>query len=145
MSGTLEKRFRRKLSEKRPNGCIEWLGWKNNSGYGMVRAGSANCGHLLAHRASYQIHFGPIPAGMVVMHVCDNKVCVNPEHLKLGSQQDNVDDMVAKDRQKRSALNHEEVRKMRSLGLTQREIALHFCVSRPLISLILSGKISRSN
>lgn len=143
---SLEKRFRRKVSEPRDGGCTEWLGWKNNSGYGMIKSSSRPYKHLLAHRVSYELHHGDIPEGMDVMHTCDNKVCVNPEHLRVGTRKENMEDMVAKNRQKTSKLTEvdfERIQDMRTHGLTMREIAKQFGVSRPLISLILSGKMTR--
>lgn len=146
MSGSLEKRFRRKCSPKTDAGCVEWRGWVNNSGYGMIKSSKRPYSHLLAHRVAYELHYGPVPQGMEVMHSCDNKKCVNWEHLSVGSRQENMNDMVSKDRQKRSALSDADalaIRDLRSRGLTQREIAMKYGVSRPLISLILSGRIAR--
>lgn len=58
-----------------------------NSGYGSVRV----CGSTTtAHRASWEIHYGPIPEGLMVLHGCDNKKCVRPDHLSLGTHQQNV-------------------------------------------------------
>lgn len=144
MSGTLEKRFRRKCSQPTASGCIEWLGWKNNGGYGMIRAAKPPFENTLAHRVAYELYHGKIPAGLFVLHKCDNRACVNVEHLFLGTPQDNMDDMLAKDRQRRSKLDFDRVRDLRKHGLTQNEIALYFGVSRPLISMILSGRVRTS-
>src|SRR5688572_9909358 len=99
--GSLEKRFRRKCSEKRPSGCVEWTGYTNGR-YGQIKSSDRPFRHLLAHRVAYELHYGPIPSGQWVLHKCDNPLCVNWEHLFLGDRQENVDDMVKKDRQKRS-------------------------------------------
>jgi HNH endonuclease len=72
-------------------GCILWERATNKAGYGI-------CGRGLAHRAAFETAFGPIPAGMCVLHRCDVRSCVNPEHLFLGTQADNVKDMDAKGR-----------------------------------------------
>lgn len=75
------------------SGCAIYTGPRaNGSGHGSFgRRG-------LAHRISYTMHFGPVPAGMVVMHSCDNPPCVNPAHLTIGTQADNLADMTAKGR-----------------------------------------------
>jgi DNA-binding transcriptional regulator YiaG len=147
MSGNVEKRFYRKLGPKLGNGCIEWQGWRNNRGYGMLKSSDKPYRHLLAHRLAYEFHYGRIPQGHDVMHKCDNPRCVNHEHLTSGTAKDNVQDMLGKDRQRKSRFNEsdfQEIAEMRNKGLTQSEIALVYKVSRPLISMILSGKISPS-
>ena len=81
------------------SGCWNWAGGISNHGYGVLYAPKK----ALAHRFSWLIHRGDIPRGdgyhgTVVMHVCDNRRCVNPDHLRLGSQADNVQDMLDKGR-----------------------------------------------
>lgn len=76
-------------------GCWLWAGSKNADGYGTV---SLNGKNQKAHRVSYEVFNGPIPSNMVVMHKCDRPACVNPEHLTLGVQSDNVADMDRKGR-----------------------------------------------
>jgi hypothetical protein len=78
-----------------PNsGCWLWLGSTDKLGYGKVNVG----GHYLAHRLAYADTVGPIPDGMLVLHRCDMPSCVNPEHLYVGDDQDNMDDMVERGR-----------------------------------------------
>jgi|MDSZ01.2.fsa_nt_gb hypothetical protein len=78
--------------------CWEWAGPKNHYGYGVLSTGGRNGKSVLAHRYSWELHNGPLPIGdgyhgTVVRHKCDNRSCVNPEHLEIGSQKDNVADM----------------------------------------------------
>lgn len=88
-------------------GCWIWTGSKNTGGHGQFTV----CGKCItAHRVSYELYIGPIPEGMWVLHKCDNPPCQNPDHLFLGTRQDNVDDMVRKGRQSRySKLNGEYI------------------------------------
>lgn len=81
--------------------CIEWWGGKANSGgYGFLRVSGQP---RQAHRHVWEECFGPIPEGMYVCHHCDNPPCVNPEHLFLGTQSDNMRDREAKGRANRAA------------------------------------------
>lgn len=79
-----------------PDGCWYWAAaWTAKTGYGKFTI----CGDDVdSHRASYIIHKGKIPKGMVIMHTCDNKLCVNPDHLVMGTQADNIRDAVSKGR-----------------------------------------------
>ncbi len=85
-------------------GCIEWTGTLKH-GYGIYR-------QRLAHRVSWELHYGPIPAGACVLHHCDNPPCVNPLHLFLGTQLDNVHDMDDKGRRSRGASHRDSVKRM---------------------------------
>lgn len=75
--------------------CWVWTSGKFKSGYGQFQIGIP----VRVHRVAYAISVAPIPDGMSVLHKCDNKICVNPEHLFLGTQQDNMADKVSKGRQ----------------------------------------------
>ena len=84
--------------------CILWEGWLSSNGYGLADRGGNK--RQLAHRWTYEQAHGPIPAGMVVMHTCDTKACVNLDHLVLGTQADNMADMVAKGRSHQTRKTH---------------------------------------
>ena len=90
------------LSVPEPNsGCWLWLGVLQGSGYGSVGIGSMRDGTrtmIGAHRAAYLAFCGVIPVGLFVLHKCDNKLCINPDHLFLGTQADNNADKLAKGR-----------------------------------------------
>lgn len=90
---TLEARFWDKVKKKR--GCWEWTAGRHRNGHGHLWSKE---GTLLAHRVSYEINVGRIPKGEIVRHKCDNAGCVNPKHLELGTQAENVQDMVDRGR-----------------------------------------------
>jgi hypothetical protein len=98
------KRFDAKM--KRGAGCWEWLGCKR-SGYGQFCADTKRS-PITAHRFSYEHFIGPIPTGMLVLHRCDNRGCVNPGHLFLGTQADNMSDKMLKGRASRADLRIED-------------------------------------
>jgi hypothetical protein len=88
---------------RKTDGCWLWAGATFFHGYGAI-SGGRKVGPLRAHRVSWEIHFGPIPSGLRVLHHCDTPACVRPDHLFLGTQQDNLSDMAAKHRGRRSGL-----------------------------------------
>lgn len=93
----LAERLFEKTEKRGDNECWPWIGLRTTAGYGAF---SFHNKSMYAHRASYEVHNGPIPDGMVVCHRCDNPRCVNPNHLFIGSQTDNLHDMIRKGRAK---------------------------------------------
>lgn len=105
---------------------------------------------LLAHRYSYELHFGPIPDGVYVCHHCDNPKCVRPDHLFVGTPQDNQDDAIRKRRtsagskNSQARLSEDDIKQvfvMRRNGMLQKEIAVHFGTGSHYIGAILNGKV----
>lgn len=79
-------------------GCWGWDASKHKHGYGKIGVGGHGMGWVCAHVVSWLIHFGPIPDGLWVLHKCDNPECCRPDHLFLGTPQDNSRDSVRKGR-----------------------------------------------
>ena len=135
--------------------CWEWTGALYKSGYGFMGVGNKSGKRTTegAHRVSYKIHTGKIPIGFYICHHCDNKTCVRPSHLFLGTPKENSKDRDLKFRGKpgyvpgekngMSKLSENDVLKIRSIGkkLKQKEIALQFNVTQTLIGMILRRKI----
>lgn len=92
-SRPLAERFWEKV--KKYNKCWEWIGYKDYNGYGKIHV---NGKALLAHRVSFSINVEPVEQSIVIMHICDNPSCVRPDHLRKGTQTDNLRDMAKKGR-----------------------------------------------
>lgn len=130
-----------------PNtGCWLWLGALTIGHYGHVKVG----GRLwVASRLSYTVHVGPVPGGMFVCHRCDTRQCVNPDHLFLGTNQDNMDDMRAKGRgprlrgdvHPRATLTNEQVRRFREIGMAAAVAeAAALGIDRAIVTRAVSGR-----
>lgn len=95
----LTKAFLHRTSKKDSNGCIHWTGGKDSKGYGMFKYKNLT---IRAHRASYLLRYSVIENDFYVLHRCDNRSCVNIDHLFVGNQQDNMNDMKEKGRSARN-------------------------------------------
>ena len=139
MPTTLE-RIRKRLRVM-PSGCWEFQGSRTVSGsYGQIRIGDSA---QRVHRVMWEEVCGPIPAGLCVLHTCDNPPCANPAHLFLGTRTENAADKVAKDRQAKgealSKLTLEQVETIRTDTRTQREVAADYGVVGSTICRIRNG------
>jgi hypothetical protein len=130
--------------------CWVWMGARTNKNYGHMNHNGA---HVYAHRFSWELHKGAIPAGLVVCHKCDNRRCVKPDHLFLGTHQENNADMWAKGRgvggkikgtqHPHAKLTDDKVKIILAKykeGATQLSIAYEFGVCQTNISRIVRGK-----
>mgnify|MGYP001206704065 CR=1 FL=1 len=138
----IEERFWTKVNIKDSDDCWEWLYSLSHRGYGRFEL---NGKVISAHRMAYILTNGPIPKGLYILHKCDNRKCVNPTHLYVGTQGDNITD-----REKRSPVDRalcgvthakftlaqiQEIRKLRGT-MSQRAVAYTYKVSHPTIGRI---------
>lgn len=133
------------LTGEAVDGCILWMGRRDERGYGRIGWNAKQ--NQRAHRVAWELERGPIPGGMCVLHHCDTPACVNPDHLFIGTQAENIADRHAKGRTvdppSRRKLSDEQVKAMREAyanGLTQGAIANHFGVSRGNVSKIVNRR-----
>lgn len=143
---SIEIRFWEKV--EKTESCWNWIGATDSVGYGNLRiSGKTYRSHVL----SYLINIGEIPKGLCVLHKCDNRKCVNPDHLFLGTKKDNTADMWQKgraniahgERSGRAQLTEREVieiRKLHNQGKSTRDLASQFNISHSGIWWIVSRK-----
>ena len=132
-------RFWRRV-DRSEAGCWRWPGYKIWNGYGRVKR--AKDRGILAHRLAYEFAVGPIPVGLDVLHRCDVRDCVRPEHLYVGTDADNQRDRYARGRGV-SGLTDIDIHNMRSrlaAGWTRRTVAAAYGISRSMASAIALGK-----
>lgn len=127
----VEDRFWRKV--RKTEGCWLWTGAITGFGYGVLGRGGEGAGNVLAHRLSWELHNGAVPPNLFVLHRCDNPLCVRPDHLFLGTKQDNALDCVRKGRNGPAKLIAAKVTEMRRLyagtNLTCAEIGARYGVA----------------
>jgi hypothetical protein len=153
-TASLEDRFWGQV-DRHPTDCWMWTGYAPG-GYGRLRRGPKV---YLTHRLAYHFANGPIPEGMLVCHTCDNPGCCRPSHLFLGTHKDNAADMWAKGRQSklrptsprgedhaRTQLREsdvQEIRMLKKMGYTAKELSQRYPVGLQGIYLICHGKTWR--
>ncbi len=146
----LAVRFARSVSPEPNSGCWLWTGAISWSGYGKIAPdGGPRHRRLKAHRVSFELHVGSIPPGLVICHHCDNRLCVNPAHLFLGTRAANLEDMTKKGRRAAgegnggSVLTDDSVRSIRAgydNGDSQYALGRRFGVSQATISRAVRGQ-----
>jgi hypothetical protein len=132
-------RFERFFRRGEPNECWEWSGGRHGKGYGQFGNPTTK-----AHRVAWELYRGPVPDGLHVLHSCDNPPCVNPNHLFLGTNLDNVNDKVAKGRAKSlrgeaspsAQISEVIARKIRADPRTQGVIAAEYGLAQTTVSAI---------
>lgn len=136
------------------NGCWIFQGQKNIEGYGIVQIGQARDGNRtrqMAHRYFYEQIVGPIPDDLLACHKCDNPPCVNPDHMFIGTQADNIADMMKKGRRGktgakgslngRAIVTENQVKEIRDSSAARREVAAQYGISPVTVGAIKARRI----
>lgn len=152
-SPTLAQRFWANVNRRSADECWEWRGSISDTGYGQIAVRTSV--PRSTHRVSWELHFGPIPDGMCVLHRCDNRPCVNPDHLFLGTRADNVADRIAKGRphgkengrgvtrgsaHHKAKLTEADVARIRQSNASVQHLASFYGVSTAAIRHVLTRK-----
>jgi hypothetical protein len=145
-STPLQEQFAKNFTPGSSDECWLWHGRTGGGGYGNM-AEPKTRRTVVSHRYSYEFYVGPIPAGLIVRHKCDTPRCVNPMHLELGTQADNIADRVRRGRngfpikpRKISPEGLKEVVRLAEAGMRQRDIAAKFGVAQRTINCIINRR-----
>lgn len=135
----LEQRFLRHV--EKTDGCWLWTGARLAVGYGSFQMGRG-VGSRSTHRVAYELWIGPI-GDLCVLHRCDVRLCVRPDHLVLGTRTENMEDKVSKRRQQRAFTDKQakEIRLRYANGETARDLAAEFGVSRNTVGNLVAGRL----
>ena len=143
--GFFDAKFRSRFWSKvdKSGGCWAWTAYTDMFGYGVVALGYTMA---RAHRISYEMEKGTIPEGLQVRHLCHNPSCVRPDHLEIGTQKDNMRDMIEAGRclrgeerpnAKLKSGQVRDIRRRHKEGVTQVYLAKEYGVTSPNISAII--------
>jgi len=134
------------------NGCWDWIAARYQNGYGYVRIPHTRK-NTMAHRMAWMLTYGEIPDGMYVCHHCDNPSCVNPEHLFLGTQKDNMRDMNNKKRSNHQGIHNSQakitkhdadiIRARTTLGEPRRWLAIEYGLAKSTVQAVITAKTWR--
>lgn len=148
MRKSFQERFEEKLAYEPNCGCWLWTGGSHSKKkpYGKIRKGRKK---YSTHRVAYELYIGKIPENLHVLHKCDMPACCNPDHLFVGTNQDNMTDMVKKNRSAKGSekpdakLTEKQIPAIRKDTRICREIAADYGVGRRVINDIKLGRAWR--
>lgn len=134
---------------QKSDGCWEWQGCIMADGYGCFGANGMGHGRPVAHRVSWVFHFGDVPQGLLVCHHCDNRRCVRPDHLFLGTPKANMQDAVSKGRMARgeragaAKMTSNQVLQIRDkhslMGISYAELSREYGIGETTVSRAANG------